>query len=151
MESSVSDHKPAPGHEDQAGFWVQPDEVEVDANQLAYQPGIFKVAELPSFSPAAGVVMSIMSGANVMANWVRIEPNTPVPLHAHPHEQLGLVLEGAITMDIGGESRTLVPGDCYAIPGTLPHAAQSGPDGCLVLDVFSPVREEYVAAAMQQQ
>jgi quercetin dioxygenase-like cupin family protein len=133
---------------DEREFWAEPENDELDADELDYQPGIFKVDELPSFSPAPGVVMSVMSGLNVMTNWVRIEPNGSVPLHAHPHEQLGLVLEGAITMHIADQSRTLTPGHCYAIPGNLPHAAEAGPDGCLVVDVFSPVREEYVAAAM---
>ena len=137
----------SPARDDQE-FWAEPEDGDIDAEELDYQPGIFKVAELPSFAPAPGVMMSVMSGLNVMANWVRIEPNSSVPLHAHPHEQLGLVLEGAITMQIADQNRTLVPGDCYAIPGNLPHAAVAGPNGCLVVDIFSPVREEYVAAAM---
>lgn len=144
----MTDHKPADDQQQEQEFWAPPESGTMDAAELDYQPGIFEVADLPSFSPAPGIVMQLMTGTNVMVNWVRIEPNGAVPMHAHPHEQLGLVLEGAITMTIADVTRTLVPGHSYAIPGDLPHAAVAGPAGCLVLDVFSPVREEYVAAAM---
>jgi hypothetical protein len=33
--------------------------------------------------------------------------------------------------------------DAYAIPGDVPHSGRAGPEGCTVLDVFQPVREEY--------
>jgi quercetin dioxygenase-like cupin family protein len=135
------------GQHHEAGFWVQPEEVAVDRAALDYEPAVYDVATLPGFDPAPGIRMSVMSGKAVMANWVKIEPGVEVPLHSHPHEQLGCVLEGEITMVIAGEPRTLRPGHAYRIPGNLPHSATAGPAGCLVLDIFSPLREEYVAAA----
>lgn len=141
------EHRADAGERGQAGFWAQPEELRVGASELAYEPAFYDVAALPGFAPITGVTMQVMAGQNVMANWVRIEPNVGVPLHAHMHEQLGLVLEGAIVMTIGDESRTLLPGHAYRIPGDVPHAAVAGPSGCLVLDIFSPLREDYVAAA----
>lgn len=91
--------------------------------------------------------MSVLSGARAMANWVKIEPNVEVPSHRHPHEQLGTVLEGEIIMTINGETQTLRPGHCYVIAGDVEHAAVAGPEGCLVLDIFSPPREDYRKAA----
>ena len=135
------------GQDSSAAFWVQPKETEVDSGQLAFPLGVYQVSDLPKFEPAPGIVMSVMSGGRSMANWVKIEPNTGVPLHSHPHEQLGLVLEGQITMKMGGGEHVLTPGSCYRIPGNLPHEAVSGPNGCLVVDIFAPLREEYVAAA----
>jgi quercetin dioxygenase-like cupin family protein len=143
-------HHPRPGEEPyrgEAGFWAQPDELEVEGEQLAFQPGFYDIASLPGFNPAPGVQMNVMTGGAMMANWVRIDPGAGVPTHAHPHEQIGLVLEGTIEMTIAGETRTLAPGHAYTIPGHLPHSAVAGPDGCLVLDIFSPPREEYRSAA----
>lgn len=128
-------------------FWAQPEEVRVDASHPEYQPAFYDIAALPGFSPADGIYMSVMAGARCMANWVRIDPGAAVPTHAHLHEQIGLVLEGTIFMTIGGETRELRPGHAYTIPGNVSHAAAAGPEGCLVLDIFSPVRDEYVAAA----
>jgi len=146
-ETSNKDTQAYGGQHHEAGFWVQPEEAQVDQATLDYDAAIYDVASLPGFDPAPGIRMSVMSGKNVMTNWVKIEPNVSVPLHSHPHEQLGLVVEGQITMVIGGEARALVPGHAYRIPGNLPHSAVAGPAGCLVVDIFSPVREEYVAAA----
>lgn len=143
-------HRPRPGEEPyhgEAAFWAQPEEVEISSDQLAFQPGFYEIASLPGFAPVPGVQMNVMTGGAMMANWVRIEPNAGVPTHAHPHEQIGLVLEGTIEMTIAGETRTLSPGHAYTIPGHLPHSAVGGPDGCLVLDIFSPPREEYRTAA----
>lgn len=140
--------RPEPGHHHEAGFWVQPEELEIDTETLEFQPAFYKIDQLPSFSPAEGITMRVMTGGRMMANWVRIEPGRSVPTHAHPHEQIGLVLEGSIDLTLGNETRTLRPGDAYTIPGNLPHSAVAGPEGCLVLDIFSPPREEYAAAAM---
>lgn len=127
-------------------FWAQPEEAATDRAELDFAPAFYEIDRLPGFAPAPGIVMNVMAGGRMMANWVRIEPGASVPTHAHPHEQIGLVLEGEIHMTIGDETRVLVPGHAYTIPGNLPHAAAAGPQGCLVLDIFSPMREEYLDA-----
>jgi quercetin dioxygenase-like cupin family protein len=43
-----------------------------------------------------------------------------------------------------GEAVTLKKGDVYALRGGQQHEAVAGDDGALVLDVFSPPREEYL-------
>jgi quercetin dioxygenase-like cupin family protein len=138
---------PQPGHRHEAGFWVQPEEAGAAATELAFEPAFYDIDTLPGFEPAAGIRMNIMVGGRVMVNWVRIEPGAAVPTHAHEHEQVGFVLEGEIHMTIGDETRVLVPGHAYTIPGNYPHAAVAGPQGCLVIDVFSPPREDYRAVA----
>jgi quercetin dioxygenase-like cupin family protein len=35
------------------------------------------------------------------------------------------------------------PGDLYIIPGNIPHSLQVGAQPAKLLDIFSPVREEY--------
>jgi quercetin dioxygenase-like cupin family protein len=137
--------------EEPTAFWVQPEEAAASSSALDFTPGFFEIENLPGFSPAPGIVMNVMSGGRMMANWVRIEPGASVPTHAHPHEQIGLVLEGEIHMTIGDETRVLVPGHAYTIPGNFPHAAVAGAGGCLVLDIFSPVREEYLAALKKSE
>lgn len=129
------------GYPDQPNLIIQPEEVELEG---AGQAGFFEIAGLPGFSPLEGIQMNVLTGARMMANWVRIEPGAEVPDHAHPHEQLGLVLEGEIEMTIGDETRTVGSGSAYVVPGGVRHAGVGGPAGCLVLDVFSPPREDYL-------
>jgi quercetin dioxygenase-like cupin family protein len=84
-------------------------------------------------------------GEQVMINVVDLDPNAAVALHSHPHEQLGFVISGRITMTIAGVDHPLDPDDCYQVPGGVEHSAAAGPEGCRVLDIFHPVREDYVA------
>jgi quercetin dioxygenase-like cupin family protein len=75
---------------------------------------------------------------------VELSPNTHVPDHQHPNEQLGLVLRGSMTFTIGGERRELKAGDTYNIPANVLHGVVAGPDGGVAIDVFSPVRSDWV-------
>ncbi len=117
---------------------------EPTSEQLAFRPVWTRKDDLPGFSPVAGLIMQSVTGGKLMANWVTIEPHQVVPRHQHPHEQLGVMLEGAMELTIGDETRVLRPGDAYAIPPGLPHSAATHPEGCVVLDVFTPPREDYL-------
>ena len=60
-----------------------------------------------------------------------------------PTRTRGIVLEGELEFIIGGETRLLHPGDLYIIPGGVDHEVKVGGTPAKVLDIFSPVREEY--------
>ena len=92
---------------------------------------------------APGVRMRPLFGEAAMLNVVELDPDALVPLHSHPHEQLGIVLSGLITMTIDGIDYPLGPERAYAIPGGVEHGGRAGASGCRVLDVFVPVREDY--------
>ena len=55
-----------------------------------------------------------------MLNLIRFEPGATVPLHSHPHEQLGLVLEGMQALVVEGVAHELGPFEAY-----VPQAASS--------------------------
>ena len=74
---------------------------------------------------------------------VDLDANAIIPEHSHPHEQGGLVLEGTMAFTIAGETRQVKPGDLYIIPGGVSHGVQVGQRPARVMDIFSPVREEY--------
>lgn len=82
-------------------------------------------------------------GEKMLTAVVDLDPNTFMPIHSHPHEQVGIILSGSMDMTIDGETRTLHPGDIYVIPGGVEHGAQTGDTPVQVMDVFSPVRDEY--------
>ena len=73
-----------------------------------------------------------------------IAADSPLPAHSHPHEQVINMFEGQFEISItGGETRLLGPGDVCVIPGGAEHAGRAV-TRCKILDVFHPVREEYV-------
>jgi quercetin dioxygenase-like cupin family protein len=99
---------------------------------------------LPGKEIAPGALMRPLAGAHTMFSCVDFTPGAVVPLHSHPHEQLGVVLQGELEMEIGGERRALRPGDAYVIPGGVQHGARAHAGPVRVLDVFYPLREDYL-------
>lgn len=90
-----------------------------------------------------GVFRKTMTTApSMMLCEITLRAGAAVPLHQHPHDQIGYVVRGRIRMVIGGQERTCGPGDAYAIPGGTPHLGEALED-CTVIDVFHPQREEY--------
>ncbi len=116
-----------------------------DAADLAAAVGSvwFRRDQLPAFAPFPGITMQAVTGTRLMAIWVTLDPFFEVPSHRHPHEQLGIVLEGRLTLTIGDETRVLGPGEAYAIPPDLPHGATTAAEGCAVIDIFTPPRDDY--------
>ncbi|HEY4026567.1 MAG TPA: cupin domain-containing protein [Candidatus Dormibacteraeota bacterium] len=90
-----------------------------------------------------GAVARAVAGERITFAVVDLEPDLEVPEHHHPNEQVGMVLKGFVTMTVDGESRRLGVGETYVIPGNVPHGARTGPEGASVLDVFSPIREDW--------
>ncbi|HEV2126024.1 MAG TPA: cupin domain-containing protein [Chloroflexota bacterium] len=90
-----------------------------------------------------GVRISVVSGEKLMLSRVELAPGSVVPEHQHPHEQFGFVMEGEATFTVGNETRQLVKGDYYAIPGGVLHRVDVGDSGAVCMDIFSPPREEY--------
>ena len=80
-----------------------------------------------------------------MVSVVRIEPNAVGAIHSHPQEQWGLMLEGSAVRIQDGEEIEVKKGDFWVSPGGIEHGVIGGPDGAVILDVFSPPREEYTS------
>jgi quercetin dioxygenase-like cupin family protein len=80
----------------------------------------------------------------MMLSVVRLEPKSVVLEHAHPHEQMGILLEGRLEFTVGGITRLLGPGDKWRIPGGVVHSVRALDQLAVALDVFHPIREDYL-------
>ena len=90
-----------------------------------------------------GINAKTFWGEKMLAAVVDLEPNVHLPRHSHPHEQLGIVIEGQIEFTVADQKQVLGPGEVYVIPGGVEHEARTFDHPVKVMDVFSPVREEY--------
>ena len=90
-----------------------------------------------------GVHIRTCSAEQMMLSVVDLEPHAVVEEHAHPHEQVGMVLQGRAVFTIGGEQKTLAAGDLYRIPGNVRHKVVVLGEPTRALDIFYPVRDEY--------
>jgi len=84
-----------------------------------------------------------VQGERITLAVVELEPDAVVPEHVHANEQLGVCLEGSGTFTIDGETREIRPGTTWRILGNLPHDLVVGPEGAVVIDVFTPVRDDW--------
>ena len=85
-----------------------------------------------------GVRIRTIFGEKIMMSFVYFQPHSAVPEHNHPHEQMGMVLEGTFELVIEGERQQLEKGDAYLIPSNAKHSAQSFDRSAIALDIFSP-------------
>jgi quercetin dioxygenase-like cupin family protein len=92
---------------------------------------------------ADGLETRIFPGENVMLSVVRVAPHTSGEIHSHPQEQWGVLLEGSGVRVQDGIEHAVSAGDFWQTPGNVPHGFTAGPEGAVVLDVFSPPRDEY--------
>lgn len=68
----------------------------------------------------------------------------PDPPHSHPHEQVSYVAEGEVIFFMDGQPTHLHPGDLVSIPGGVPHCIQVLTSHARLVDVFNPIREDFL-------
>ena len=90
-----------------------------------------------------GVVARRVEGARLTLAIVELDPDAIVPEHTHDSEQNGMVIRGQMRFRVGDSERVLGPGGTWRILGGTPHRAQAGPEGAVVMDVFSPIRSDW--------
>lgn len=101
------------------------------------------IEEIAPFQVFDGVVARRVEGSLLTLAVVELDPDALVPEHVHAAEQNGMVIRGQMRFRIGDAERVLGPGGTWRILGGTPHRAQAGPEGAVVVDVFSPVRSDW--------
>ena len=97
-----------------------------------------------------GVHGRVIHGERLTLGVIELDANAVVPEHSHEHEQLGLCLTGSLVFRVGDESRELGPGETWCIPGNVPHEVEVGPHGAVVIDVFTPTRDDWREAPLAE-
>ena len=93
---------------------------------------------------ADGAYSKLVSGRNTQLSFISMEPNASSPLHIHPEAQLMLVLRGQYDQIILDDEVVVQPNDIVRIPGNMVHGSQVGELGGDALDIFWPVRTDYI-------
>jgi len=92
---------------------------------------------------ADGLSAHIYQGDQAMISVVTVQPGASGNLHQHPEEQWGMCLEGSGIRVQGDQEIPFAKGDFWRTPSGVPHTMRAGADGCRVLDIFAPPRNEY--------
>lgn len=91
-----------------------------------------------------GVEIQTAACQKMMMSLVEFQPNAVVEKHSHPHEQVGILIEGQAHFFVGEDDQILGPGDMYRIPGGVEHRVVALDNVVKAFDIFSPVREDYL-------
>lgn len=103
------------------------------------------IHDMPAQEVVPGCRLRTPYGKNLMLSYLEMDEGAEVPLHDHPHEQGGILLEGKLQLTIGEETRVLEPGAMFLVPPNVPHRAIAVDGPVRVMDVFCPIREDYAA------
>ena len=101
--------------------------------------------DLARESVRPGVSRAAFRGEEVLMvmNW--LEPGMEVRPHSHPFEQIAYVLKGRMRFVIGGEECVVEEGGVVRIPPDIEHCGEPlGSETVMNLDVFAPIREDYL-------
>lgn len=99
--------------------------------------------ELPSEWLTPLLQRSLIVGQRLMVSRLFLKKGAIVPLHSHYHEQVTMVLSGALRFHIDGGTRIVGAGEVLCIPPHMPHAAEAIED-TLDIDIFQPPREDWL-------
>jgi quercetin dioxygenase-like cupin family protein len=94
-----------------------------------------------------GIERQTISGDRLMVCRLRIAARTVTPVHAHEHEQITIVERGRALFTVSGRQRITAPGDVLHFPSWCEHGATVLDDEVVLIDIFTPVRQEFLASA----
>ena len=101
-------------------------------------------SDIPVEHPAEGIERQMFVGERMMICRFRFAPFLVTPEHAHPHEQMSLVVSGRIRFSIEGEERIASPGDVLHFPANCVHGATMLEEEVVLIDIFTPLREDFL-------
>lgn len=102
------------------------------------------MAEAKPVEMREGVVRRtlVFSDRMLLSYW-QLDAGIQLGEHDHPFEQAGFVISGRLRIVVDGKPTDLHPGSSYLIPMNVKHDIIALEEVEL-LDVFSPLREEYI-------
>ena len=114
----------------------------------------------PLVDPLAGktykrstALSRLIWGKNAQISLIRMDPGSEISLHRHPEDQLTHTIRGSLQQGVMDQTLPAsgTAGHMLFLPGGMVHSAKLGETGADQLDVFWPVRPDYVDRARNQQ
>jgi quercetin dioxygenase-like cupin family protein len=112
--------------------------------QLKSQPQHTDWNSIPVEQLEPGIQRQMIVGENLMICRLRLAPHVVTPAHDHPHEQITLVERGRALFTIGDEQRIAEAGDVLHFPPGTWHGATMLDEEVILVDIFSPIREDFL-------
>lgn len=113
--------------------------------KASYFVSLKKAPKIKQMKGLETTILTGLSGTKMMMVLSTTLPRHSVPLHSHPHEQIGMVYSGKAVLTVGDEEKIVKKGDFYCIPANVQHGDTCiGEKPFVMLDIFYPVREDFI-------
>jgi quercetin dioxygenase-like cupin family protein len=84
------------------------------------------------------------TGGSLMMVEVSFKKGGVGEVHAHEaHEQASYIVKGSFEIVVGDEKKVVTTGDSFYAGRNVPHGVTALEDS-VILDVFTPIREDYL-------
>lgn len=97
-----------------------------------------------------GIERQMIWGERLMICRLRFAPDVVTAVHSHPHEQITLVEKGRVRFFIEGQPRLAAAGDVLVFPAHCAHGATMLDEEVILVDIFSPIREDFLPSDPDQ-
>ena len=95
-------------------------------------------------TPLDGVEQkTLVYGEKTLMTEFRLQEGCAIPVHAHPHEQTGYLVQGRMQLTVGNAKYEVQSGDSWCIPSGVEHGAEVI-ENAVAIEGFAPVREDYL-------
>ena len=99
---------------------------------------------VPAERIANGIDRQMIVGEKLMMCRLTLQPHVDTPVHSHPHEQMTIVERGRVRFTIDGNARVVGAGDVLHFPPNVAHGATMLDEEVVLIDIFTPIREEFL-------
>ena len=99
---------------------------------------------VPVEAIAQGIDRQMVVGQKIMICRLRFDAFVDTPVHSHPHEQMTFVERGRVLFTIGETERIAKAGDTLHFPSGVWHGATMLEEEVVLIDIFSPIREDFL-------
>ena len=93
---------------------------------------------------------TVTTGATMYQMRAELTAGSRLPEHMHPQEQIAHIIRGRMILTVAGIPHELKTGDAFYIASNLPHSVETIED-TIVIDTFSPPRDDYLALDARAQ
>jgi quercetin dioxygenase-like cupin family protein len=116
-----------------------------DTTVVSYQA--WNWSTIPVEQLGKGIVRQMIHGERLMICRLTLAPGTVTAAHDHVHEQMTIVERGRVRFVLGTGEKVFGPGDILLLPSGFWHGATMLDEEVVLIDIFSPIREEFLEAA----
>ena len=102
------------------------------------------ISSIDPIELAPGYTARFIHTENMTFSFLLVKAGSASAEHSHPQEQVAMLTEGEFELTIEGTPVRFGPGSVIVIPSKVRHSGLAITD-CKLMDVFTPVREDFRA------